>query len=108
MLNSHDIAILGMLASAGLFVSNIVFLTLWIRAREASLRSRGRTERVEAGTAPAIEQLERHERLEVAVDAIAIEVERIAEGQRFVTRLLAEKAPVQPVQRPAERVMTPH
>lgn len=33
---------------------------------------------------------ERLARLETAVDAIAIEVERIAEGQRFVTRLIAE------------------
>lgn len=33
---------------------------------------------------------ERLGRLESAVDAIAVEVERISEGQRFVTRLLAE------------------
>lgn len=32
----------------------------------------------------------RLERLEQGVDAIAIEVERISEGQRFVTRLLSE------------------
>ncbi len=40
----------------------------------------------------------RLERIEQAVDAIAIEVERISEGQRFVTKLLAdrgaERAPV--------------
>ena len=33
----------------------------------------------------------RFDRLEQAVDAVAIEVERIAEGQRFVTKLLAER-----------------
>lgn len=33
----------------------------------------------------------RFDRLEQAVDAIAIEVERISEGQRFVTRLLNER-----------------
>ena len=33
----------------------------------------------------------RLERLEQGMDAIAIEVERISEGQRFVTKLLAEK-----------------
>jgi hypothetical protein len=38
------------------------------------------------------ESRERLARLEVAVDAIAIEMERVAEGQRFVTRLLAESA----------------
>lgn len=32
-------------------------------------------------------------RLEQAVDAIAIEMERIGEGQRFVTKLLAERTP---------------
>ena len=34
----------------------------------------------------------RLERIEQAVDAIALEVERISEGQRFTTRLLAERA----------------
>lgn len=36
---------------------------------------------------------ERLERLENAVDAIAVEIERISEGQRFVTRLLTEQSP---------------
>ena len=34
----------------------------------------------------------RLERMEQAIDAIAIEVERIAEAQRFQTRLLSERA----------------
>ena len=34
---------------------------------------------------------ERLSRIEQAVDAIAIEVERISEAQRFTTKLLAEK-----------------
>jgi hypothetical protein len=37
------------------------------------------------------DQTSRFERLEQAVDAIAIEVERISEGQRFVTKILAER-----------------
>lgn len=42
---------------------------------------------------PAIdrESSERLRRLESGVDAIAIEVERISEGQRFVTKLMAER-----------------
>lgn len=36
---------------------------------------------------------ERLERIEHAIDAMSVEVERIAEGQRFVTRLLSERAP---------------
>jgi len=37
------------------------------------------------------ESSERLERIEQAMDAIAIEVERVSEGQRFVTRLLSER-----------------
>lgn len=39
------------------------------------------------------ETAQRLERLESSVDAIAIEVERISEGQRFVTKLLSEGVP---------------
>jgi hypothetical protein len=35
----------------------------------------------------------RLERIEQAIDAMAIEVERISESQRFVARLMAERAP---------------
>ena len=35
---------------------------------------------------------ERLERIEQAVEAMSIEVERIAEGQRFVTRMLSDKS----------------
>ena len=39
-------------------------------------------------------------RMEQAIDSMAIEVERISEGQRFTSRLLAER----PAERLAERV----
>lgn len=39
---------------------------------------------------PALDQ--RLARMESAIEAIAVEVERISEGQRFTTRLLAERA----------------
>lgn len=35
---------------------------------------------------------DRLDRIERAVESIALEVERVSEGQRFVTKLLAEKA----------------
>ena len=35
----------------------------------------------------------RLDRMEQAIDSIAIEVERISEGQRFTTKLLSERAP---------------
>jgi hypothetical protein len=65
------------------------------------------------GDAPRVDE-RRMERLETAVDAIAFEVERISEGQRFTTQLLAERLPAA---RPApdlalppgpKKVITPH
>ena len=55
--------------------------------------------RVPARPAGSPDDPRRLERLEQGVDAIAIEVERISEGQRFVTRLLSEAhdAPAIPV-----------
>jgi hypothetical protein len=52
---------------------------------------------------------ERMQRLETAVDAIAIEVERISESQRFMVGLLSESLPARRGER-AElgRVITPH
>jgi len=44
----------------------------------------------------------RLDRLEQAVDTIAIEIERISEGQRFVTRVLTERPTAQPAAPQAE------
>ncbi|HEX7942337.1 MAG TPA: hypothetical protein VF488_11060 [Gemmatimonadaceae bacterium] len=55
---------------------------------------------------------ERMTRLEQAVESIALEVERISEGQRFTTKLLADRANAEPMRSvaPAEpfRHRTPH
>jgi hypothetical protein len=54
---------------------------------------------------------DRMTRLEQAVEAIAVEVERISEGQRFTTKLLAERGPIDARSAsPAEPVRrtTPH
>ncbi len=48
-------------------------------------------------TAAALSGDPRFEQLMVAVDAMAEEVERIGEGQRFVTQLLAERREEAPV-----------
>ena len=51
-----------------------------------------RGSRIGAATpALPVESGQRLERIEQAMDAIAIEVERVSEGQRFVTRLLSER-----------------
>lgn len=53
--------------------------TLWRRPSQPALPPAAPTETAQ-----------RMERLEGAVDSIAIEIERISEGQRFVTKLLSE------------------
>ena len=45
------------------------------------------------------EVLQRLERMEQAIDSVAVEVERISENQRFTTRLLTDRA--QPVEVPS-------
>lgn len=44
-----------------------------------------------AGTSPPRELADRLTQLEQSVDAVAIEVERIGEGQRHITRIFSEK-----------------
>ena len=55
---------------------------------------------------------ERMTRLEQAVESIALEIERISEGQRFTTKLLADRAQADPMRAvsPSEpiRHTTPH
>jgi catechol 2,3-dioxygenase-like lactoylglutathione lyase family enzyme len=76
----------------------------WFRHRErmASLPAGPGAEHVAALEA-------RLARIEHAVEAVGVEVERVSEGQRFVTRLLADRAPAA-LQEPAPRrvVVTPH
>ncbi|MEP6492186.1 MAG: hypothetical protein ABJF01_05890 [bacterium] len=48
-------------------------------------------------------------RLEQAVEAIAIEMERVGEGQRFLTKVLAERMPaLTDGTAPRSPVITPH
>ena len=69
----------------------------------------GTKHRVALDAVPAARDEERMRRLETAVDAIAIEVERISESQRFMVGLLSESLPARRAER-AElgRVITPH
>lgn len=69
----------------GLFILFVLFPIAVSTAR--ALWKRGSLQRSSA-TPP--DTTRRLERLEQAIDAVAIEVERISEGQRFVTRLLSE------------------
>lgn len=51
---------------------------------------------------------ERLDRIEQTVDATAVEVERIAEANRFMSKLLADRAGALSLASKPERVITPH
>ena len=104
MLNTSDLAKIFMVVSFALLGSTAMFAWLWTRARERALRAE--LER----RAPQLDPMVDLQTLSHTVEAMAIEVERIAEGQRFTTRLLTERkdAVAAPANRPPERVITPH
>ena len=57
-------------------------------------KTRGQREVITAARDP--ELVARISRVEQIVEATAIEIERISEGQRFTTRLLSERKELQP------------
>lgn len=63
-----------------------------------------------AGAAvPALEEIsQRLGRMEQALDATAVEVERISEAQRFTTKLLVERSHQGPVENARAKIVTPH
>lgn len=80
-----------MLAEIFVFVGVIVamgcvtgMVTTWIKYRAKRVVGADVTARLG-------EIADRLARLDTAVDSMAVEVERISEGQRFVTKLLAER-----------------
>ena len=91
---------------AVLVLSSAAFVAIFMRARNSWIR----------GSQPAPRQMDenRLDRLEAAVDAIAIEVERISESQRFTVGLLAERLPARgdrvelPAPGSSKRMNTPH
>lgn len=70
------------------FFTSIVFIALGIPIIRSL--SRRFLERPPAPAALPGDLTQRLERIEQAVDAIAIEVERVSEAQRYTTKLLAE------------------
>ena len=56
-------------------------------------KSRAQQEILRSGTDPELAQ--RLARVEQIVEATALEIERISEGQRFTTRLLSEKKTIE-------------
>ena len=56
-------------------------------------KSRAQQETMRSGRDP--ELMQRVARIEQVVEATALEIERISEGQRFTTRLLSEKKTIE-------------
>ena len=67
----------------------VIILVLGIPFVRALVR---RWERESQQPKVPVEVVARLERMEQSIDAIAIEMERISEGQRFVTKILAQPA----------------
>jgi hypothetical protein len=85
----------------GELIPIVLFIVIGVTIIGAPL-ARAIARRIERGAGGGGNQLTnetaaRLERMEQAIDAIAVEVERIAEGQRFTSKLLAGRADVVPV-----------
>ena len=88
-------ALVAIIGTLGAFGAPIALMYMWLHRPAA---------RKEIGQRPSDAALEaRLERIEVAVQAIALETERIAEGQRFTTKLLTAAPDRLPVN--ADRVI---
>jgi hypothetical protein len=93
--------VMQIVGGAGMLLIPLVLAATW------KILRRGRT----LQTAADIESSPRLQRIEQAIEAIALEVERIGEAQRFSTKLLSERQPDAIANRaavPAPRAVTPH
>jgi hypothetical protein len=75
------------------FFLTVIALAVGVPLARAFARRMDR-QRLQPPVTPEV--LQRLERMENAIDAVAVEIERISENQRFTTRLLTEReAPVE-------------
>jgi hypothetical protein len=86
----------GMAAGAFTAVFFMSVILLFLRRRWKG-KGKGSSKSLQLGADAA----QRLERLETGMDAIAIEIERVSEGQRFVTKLLSESHGAVPPQQRA-------
>ena len=114
-MDRNDAIILLMMSTSGLFVTSAVFLTAWLRARERAIRAELGAPRQPQRVVP----VEREDsRLNQTLEAMAVELERVGEGQRFLTRLLADRVAAEanrdarrstdPTGPGGGRIITPH
>ena len=104
-LREHYIALF---AIAGSFAAVVGFVAAWAGAQFGARRAaRQAAEEVLASTNLGLDR--NLAGLTQAVDAIALEVERLSEGQRFTARLLSERPAMSVVpKQDAARPITPH
>jgi len=76
-----------------IFVSSIPVIAIGVPIARAFAR---RLERAPSASTIPREVTARLERMEQAIDTIAVEIERVSEGQRFTTKLLTERAAENP------------
>jgi hypothetical protein len=101
MIHINHFAELMAMVTFGLFSTTVGFAALWIRARDRATRAESLLEGIRMGG--------RGDSMSPALDAIAEEVERIGEGQRFITRIMSESANRAELTRPrAPGTVTPH
>ena len=84
MIHVNHLAELFAMVTVGLFSTTVGFAALWIRARDRATRAESLLE--------GMRYSGRTDSMSPALDAIAEEVERIGEGQRFITRIMSESA----------------
>ena len=82
-------------------ICTIAFAIAWISARGRAIRAEALLEGVQRGGP------QRRDSISQELQGLAIEVERIAESQRFLARALTERQTPSEPQRPW-RVITPH
>jgi hypothetical protein len=74
------------IAFAGLTTTTVVTVVAWIRARERAIRAESAAQHGLPGAAD-----QRLARIETAIEAMAVEIERISEAERYAVKLLAER-----------------
>jgi hypothetical protein len=105
-LREHYLVLFGVAGGIAL-VAGLV--SAWIGAYIGARRAARKTMLEAMAASPARVTEARMTQLVDAVDAIALEVERISEAQRFTARLLAERqAPTPPLGRRDPGAITPH
>ena len=105
-LREHYLLLFG---SAGAIAMVVGGIAAWVGAWWGGRRAARRAVEEASLQAPTARMELRLEQLAQSVDLIALEVERIAEAQRFAARLLAERqAPAAPPARREPGVTTPH